>query len=317
MEEKLRELAGKYSLPLEKVKEKYEYYLREEKREPREERALQRTRLSLKRATRATKNLATYEGIVIGVTDLADFVERMRQKALRLYQNESTRDEAITKGYVSIDGTPLDYRPTIYGRPNPNYGKPLSGHSFQRDYYIIAREQGSEEETFYTLSANNKIAPTIEVPRLFKPLSFQAGKSSTDSSRLNATSLTTFLEKDSELEDSRIEELLRTKMPCYRASEVEELLQSLDPKERYTQIIAVEGMVLTEALATKRRYIDIDDSDMEGYIRCFLSEAVEVNFGEDSRVYVIGTPGFSRGGRGVILSAYGVFSPMEDRYPLE
>jgi len=38
-------------------------------------------------------------------------------------------------GFKADDGTPLDYRETIFGRPNPNYGQPYVGHEWEREIY--------------------------------------------------------------------------------------------------------------------------------------------------------------------------------------
>lgn len=310
--EEVEQIAKDYRLPLEEVKAKYEELLAGETKLPKEERALSRLQSTYKRAIGGFREEGFFKGIIVGARDLVDIYEQMRAKSLRLYENPETKERALIENYVSELGIPLDYREKTFGRNNPDYGKPLTGSSFQRELYTIAtKEDGDGTFSFWSLTAKDKRAQELEVPPLFKPFVFRAG---IQRDRLGVMGLTRFMELDEKWD---IEDIIKKAMPCYMAHEIESYLESKNAKERAREAICVEGRVLTEGLATKNRYIDIDDKDMKGYIRCFLRGDVVVDFGEDSRVLVIGTPNYGRGGQGFTASVYGVYSPFEDRYPLE
>jgi len=76
-------------------------------------------------------------GFVFGASRLIDWDELRRQKALKAYNADP--DEAILQGLVDESGNPLDDREKIYkfGEKvdNPNFRKPLVGHSYDRKIY--------------------------------------------------------------------------------------------------------------------------------------------------------------------------------------
>jgi len=79
------------------------------------------------------------EGICCGYSEIIDVNGGMIRKALDMYQQD--KNKALLENYVTIDANgnpvPLDYRATIRGKPNPNYGKPLESRYIQDVTFLV------------------------------------------------------------------------------------------------------------------------------------------------------------------------------------
>jgi len=306
MEERIVELAKKLGVSVDSLKRAYQKRLELEPitRPDRELRALRRARGDIKRALKSVREFARFEGMLVGARDLIDRAELMRQRARREWEKD--REKAIANGFCSEDGTPLFYM-RVYGRDV--IGKPIEGSLWERELFVICRKEGQEEFSFNSLLATGELAQRLELPPFFTPLKFGA---SIRKRGLGLLSITEFEKLDAEWNP---EEIIKKALPCYKASEVESYLESR-PEEQRREVISIEGILLTANLVRKVKYIDIDDEEMESYLRCFLRSNVEIKVGEDSKVLVIGTPSWSKRGPGVIVDCYGVYAPPEEAYPL-
>lgn len=314
--ERLEQIATEFQIGAEEVETIYNEYLKLETKEPKVDRAFKRTRNHYKRALVGVKEEAFFQGLIVGARELTDIYEQMRQKSKRMYDNSETKEQAIAENYISIDGTtPLDYRKKVFGtQDNRNYGKPLTGSQFQREMFCVRRKEDADGNygnyEFQRIVATGKRAQNLEVPAKFKLLRFRA---SVQKNRLGIMGLTRFEEVQ---EECNVEEIIKGAMPTYLADEIDEhYLKPTPIEQRRREVVCIEGGVLTLGLHGDNKYIDISTDSMKGYIRCFIRGNLEVDFGEDSRVLVIGTPNYGRGGQGLVCSTFGIYSPEEDRYP--
>jgi len=310
----LDKIAREQGITLEEVKEKYSLYLglEPETKPNREEAALRRVKSYYKRILGRVREIGFFKGMLVGARDLVEIFQQMREKALR--QAEIDEERAIANGYIAVEAgqrVPLDYRRRVFGRDNPNYGKPLVGESWQRDLYVIVRREETEPYEFKVLRATDNLARDLKLPKFFSPIAFRA---SIRRESLGLLSITRFL--DTSIEKFNPEEIIRGTMPCYRAGEVESYVDSVEEKMR-RNIICIEGWLLSEGAAKKTKYVDIHDPDKAGYIRCFYRGDLGIDYGPDSRVLAIATPMHSRTGTGIIASLFGIYAPPEDRYPKE
>jgi len=73
---------------------------------------------------------------------------------------------------ASPDGVVLDYRKTVFGKPNPDLGMPLDGTSYQRTIIaIVADNENFTGATLAEISGNDKAAknlPTVEPFKTYK-----------------------------------------------------------------------------------------------------------------------------------------------------
>jgi len=92
---------------------------------------------NLKRLLYRVSKLHDVVGLCIGVSPKIDLIALMRKKAQLIWEQNPER--AISEGITDEEGNPLDYRPTIFGRENPNFGKPLpeDAHEYRRSYYFL------------------------------------------------------------------------------------------------------------------------------------------------------------------------------------
>ena len=92
---------------------------------------------NLKRLKARVSKLKEIKGICIGFTERRDLIAIMKRIATSIWEKDPER--AVAEGYTDEEGRPLDNRPTIMGRPNPNFGKPLpdDAHAYIRQYFFI------------------------------------------------------------------------------------------------------------------------------------------------------------------------------------
>jgi len=105
-----------------------------------ERKAYERLRGELRREYGAIYSPAPiWTAILFGCTDVIDFVELMKRKAIALWENPATREEAIENLLVTRDGVPLDPREQVDFQPNPNFGRPFGedDHSYYRAFFGV------------------------------------------------------------------------------------------------------------------------------------------------------------------------------------
>jgi len=296
MEEKLRSLASLMELDYDEVRAKYQEFIAQGLSE---NRAFRSTERVFKRIIGAPRKIGVYEGIIVGIGEVVDRFEQMRQRARREWEKDS--EKAKLEGFCSEDGVPLDYRQTIFGRPNPNYGKPLEGSRIQRELYGICRKQG-EDFAFHKLVAEGSVALGLKLPKSFEPVRFKVGERKNFLSVLEITKFEPLA-----VSFGDVTELVRKYVQTFQADQVEKMPElAIGGPERLP--VALEGYVLTLNSAQEPYYLDLTTEKMKSYIRCFWrGEDNLSDIREDDEVTVIGRVRASPRGPGYVCFATGVY----------
>jgi len=271
-------------------------------------------------------------GFVFGTSPLLDWKELRRKKALRKY-NENP-NKAILDGYVDEAGNPLDNQETIYkyGKEvsNPDFRKPLVGHSWSRGVYGIAKREGDDEPMVFQLNLNGKTAKEFKGWKPFVPVRFLAlvyGKD--EYYRLYPSNLTKFQEdKDAEID---YEKWIKTASHVYQLDKLEQAWQATkDADDNWCFIEADLDYIFPEVDEDRRiRQLNItDDSVGLQTYRTRIPEDFPINFSEFSRIIVMGeVQRFKRKDEsiGMAIRGYGVYPipgksieiPEEKAFPAE
>lgn len=121
-------------------------------------------------------------GFFVGASELVDFIDRMRQKALRESgENEEAFEKAKAEGMINASGEPLDTREKLFGRDlNPTYGRPLDEvpekqviQSHRRTLYGVGYPKGSELARFFSVDFHAEMAINLEYS-LYEPVTWRA-----------------------------------------------------------------------------------------------------------------------------------------------
>jgi len=238
-----------------------------------------------------------FKGYLFGESYL-DWIEVRKNKALAMYNDLATRDEAIRQGLVSEDGTPLDNRPYIWykGRQieNPDYGKPFDPdrHEHYRALYGIAAYFDSEDYKFVKINCQNELAMTISY-EFYEPLKFRCTvKTDNPYFVLNSTKVTKFIPIELELDlDYIIRNCGWTIHPLHK---IEKLFMSIG-KDRQNPIL-IEAVVtnigteINPKTGNRKIYLDDEELDISGQgIPMFINGEFPLEFGEDDRIIVLGS----------------------------
>jgi hypothetical protein len=203
---------------------------------------------------------------------------------------------------------PIDNRDKFKsGKDNPFFGQPLQLKSYMRFLYGMGMHEGFNAPRFMTITLNDKLAE--EVPPMWTPLQARFNWKPTkeqeaDSSliteyRVSGSTSTNFKEVNHDVPDS-FEDLIKDHAPGYFV-EIEQLeLWHDENAEDRGRICVTEGDVtqlMLEPTQSGSRRLIIDDislevgNDDEGISRgitCWIPRHVDIDFGEESRVLVIG-----------------------------
>lgn len=294
----------KLSLSIEDIEKEFNNILEEEKSlhpnltdNDRSQRALQRLALMYKRQMRSPA--VGFEGIIIGASDVIDMVAKRRANAMEEWLLNP--QEAIEKGLVDEKGTPLDTIQTFStGRQNPQFGKPLPENSYSRNIIGIAVKVKDKEKKpkLFSLALRGNNAKELNLP-MFKPIKFSAIDKTPEGIdnkyNLNASTFTKF-DVDEKIEMPPIKQIIlnHCKDMIVPLSELENYhQQNID---NYDRVAIVQGGVSSLSLEKTgfgSRVMNIDDTDnLEDIeskgLTCWLPEHIDIDFAEQSKVYVIG-----------------------------
>jgi len=282
-EQIIREIASKFRLSEEKVREDFENLLKQYEGLA-EKIAVKKT---ARRLARMYKNTEEYVGFIIGVSEARDRVAILKAKALKLFQENP--EEAIASGVVNANGIPLDVRETIRGRPNPNYGMPFKEdeHEWVRDIYGIIRFNGVWKP--FRISVWGSSAREIDLP-LFTPVRFRAIYKGEVNEwiQLNISRFTSFQPIKEELD---IYDIIKKTLGISPLSRVKRIAKG----SRFYPIVT-EGDVTRirlEPLPTGNRLAWVDDDTLsweEDEIMLLIPAHIQLTFGEGSRIMIVGLP---------------------------
>ncbi len=294
----------KLSMSAEELKVEETKMIEDEKRihpqntdEQHQKRAIQRLSLSYKKQLRSPA--IEFQGMIIGVGDLVDTVQRLKATATTAYRENAQK--AIADGLTDGEGIPLDNRAVFStGRENSQFGKPLPEHNYLRNVVGIAlRSKVEESPKMFSMTMNGKLAEGCNV-EMFKPLRFRAiNKSEEGSSQfvMNGSTVTKFVIDDTIDEMPAPMDVLQ-KVCGEQIVPLKDLATYHEAnKTDWNRLALVEGDVSilnTEPTAFGSRMMIIEDAetslenlDAPG-LTCWIPSSVNLDFAEGSKVIVVG-----------------------------
>jgi len=158
-QKKLEELSKNVGFTLEEVTKEYNKNIEVYKDE---DKAWKYTKMYFARM-KPRGNMKWYEVFVLSVREPFDAIDLRKKQILKQWQNAQNNKEELMKlvqsRIVEPDGTVLDWRPTIFNKPNPNFKtKPISGSDWRRHIYALVSEDNFKTATFSRLSFQGDIA---------------------------------------------------------------------------------------------------------------------------------------------------------------
>ena len=117
-------------------------------------------------------------GFLVGASELTDFIDLMRKKALKLANSGKPEDFEIARAndLINSSGEPLDTRETVFGtQPNPTFGQPLTDdmHSYRRVLFGVGTRKGKDYPEFFSIDYQREMAVNLEYS-LLQPYSWRA-----------------------------------------------------------------------------------------------------------------------------------------------
>lgn len=273
-------------------------------------------------------------GFVYGASRLIDWDEIRRNKALKEYNLDP--ENAVLEGIVDESGNPLDNRETIYvfgeKKDNPNFRKPLVGHSYDRKVYGIAKQEGDDEPKVFRLNLKGTTAKEFRMEKPFVPVRFLAlvyGDPSNGWYELYPSKLTKFSEDKKEKID--FEKWIRTAAHVYKLEKLDQAYDNTkNAKDKWSFLEADLDYINPNVDEDrKQRNINIaDDSIGLKTYRVRIPEDFPITFSEFSRVIVMGEiQKYLRKDKseGVAIEGYGIFPlpgqsvkmPEKESFPAE
>jgi hypothetical protein len=287
--EKLEQWAGKFKVAVEVVQSTYMKNLFATKDE---KLSLRKTMIELQKEYGSLlSNAPFFYAYVIDDSGLVDIFELMRQKSIKAYESDDNaiRDKAINvDNIVTIDGTPLDYRKTVFGKPNEYFGQPLTGHSYQRTLLGIV----STDEAFTTpfvaeISAQGDFAKEMEATPLYKFYAFRGNQNKKYPGRVRLSAGT----KVKEVTEPKVTVAeVANKIKAFAFNELEMVYgEQFAGKKRTYYLAPVRGYVAAmslQAFQGSRVFVLMDD-ETEEQLRCRISETIPIIFKEADDVLAL------------------------------
>lgn len=229
-----------------------------------------------------------YEGWIDGATALRDQVQEKIRRVTWIVKQDG-RDAALLQELIDENGVPIDDRPNIFGRrKNENYGKPLvnAEPAYIRTIYGIGRKKGettfgSFQMTFFEEAARQLTFKTNV------PCEFRASPAKKAGS-LFGSDTTKFFPITTDWDMENIYDGPNIIIPC---EEVEARMTSRDWDLRDVRVkvdvININPNPLNEKGDRVMGIADIS-LDLTDSISCFVPAHVNMNFGQDSKIMVVG-----------------------------
>lgn len=229
-----------------------------------------------------------YEGWIDGATPLRDQVQEKIRRVTWIVKQEG-RDAALLQELIDENGVPKDDRPNIFGRrKNDNYGLPLvnAPPAYIRTIYGIGRKKGETAFSPFQMTFFEEAARQLTY-KTNVPCEFRAS-SGRKAGALFGSDNTKFFPIDA---DWDMEDLYDTDGKIIPCEEVEARMKSRDWDERDIRLKADVLNINPNPLNEKGdRVMGIADISMEltESISCFVPAHVNMNFGQDSKLIVVG-----------------------------
>jgi hypothetical protein len=285
--EKLKQYEKAYGIPMDEIEERYNTVLAEtSETDPvkRETKALIKLNSSLGRELGFSTKAIYAVGLFFGLTEIEDSIVIGVRTAEKMARTD--RQRALNEGYIDEDGTALDRRTQVLGKPNPNFGKPLTGTSLRRKAVGIGRheENGTWKKTIMNFYDDTAANIQMEFNRL---TGFRANLRDDKPHTLifNASKATRFTPIDGEVD---VEKVLSDAGEIRKLDEIEDWI-AINAKDRNALIIvrAQIEKIYPEVRKGKRGLRLTDSEIPKVNIGCNIPEYIPINFGEQSTVLVI------------------------------
>ena len=249
---------------------------------------------------RKRAQIGYFIGFLIGDVGMRDIAQEMRDRAERTIDRYGF-DYAKEKGLVNDAGEVLDTRPYVFGRKNPNFGKPLpeSKHIRSHRLYLICKEAKSDRWELAHLQTNdNRLALAwCDLP-FYKWVSFPALIQSHDSTGYQLTgstakeTMTVFREVKQDIDTWEVyEKVMKPQLTPIK--DVEKYHEAVkDAWDRWIVVYGIVGYLGLEretAFGIPGRLLDTEMGyDVEYQVRFFVPEHLKINFGRYSETYLFG-----------------------------
>jgi len=257
-------------------------------------------------------------------------------------------DEQEAKGDMEYCVVPVDNRKVFRsGKDNRGYGKPLPKKSYMRNIFGIGMHSGSKKPKFMQITVNDALAEKI--PSVWTALRSRFNWRPSDEEkanpdlivkyRLNGSSATKF--EPASIDNQPDFEMVIKKFADDFFVQIEELDNWHDENEDdQGRVVITEGDVtqlMLEPTAQGSRRIVIDDmalgfggeDELQTGVTCWVSAHIPIDFGEESRVIVIGKTNRGRSkdevtgewtdeyGGDVNMGLYGIYAIPEFKVEIE
>jgi hypothetical protein len=306
--EKLRKWATKFDITEEVIMPQYLANLTA--KDGNEAKALIATKIALEKEYGSLlSNAPFFYGYVLEDNGTVDIFELMRGKAIRMSNSEdpSVRAQAEELGLVDINGTPLDYRKTVFGKANGFYGQPLTGHSYQRNILAIVSEDENFTNPFIAeLTAQDEYAKNLEKVSPFAFYKFRANFNPKYPTKVRLSAGSKFSAITPAITIAEV----ANKIPTVSFEDLDaEYGANFAGKKRTSYLTAIRGYVAAPNLTVIKgsRAFTLMDDETDGAIRCRLPESVPVVFQETDAVIVFAKLYAAKNGKiGAQVRAYAV-----------
>ena len=210
-----------------------------------------------------------------GVIDIFDL---MRQKSINMFNDPNRQQEALDKGMVTIDGTPLDYREKVYGKINENKGLPLTGHLYSRTFFgIVSNVENFDSPFIGEMTANGEYAQNLNTIGTFKFFKFRGNQNRKNPNRINLGPATKFIEIGTKITPREIADKVFT-VPMDQVEQ--NYKDNFAGKKNVSYVCPIRGSVTYLSLQPiqNHRIAVLSDEDSASNIRCRFHESIPINF---------------------------------------
>jgi hypothetical protein len=283
---KIEDLEKEYNTYIPKVKEKFPGV--SEASIP--QKALEMLANDYRRKYGSTRSSADlFEGFFDGESGLRDQVQEKIRSAKYIIQREG-KESAMLRGIINEDGTPIDDRATIFNRrKNTNFGRALANAppTYIKTFYGVARKKGETEFYPVTLTAFEEMAEKIQVKKN-KPCEFRCGEGKSRG-QLFVSASTQMHPISADEIDWKMEDVYdNLVIPC---SEIEARMNSREWDAKDVRIMVDVVNINPNPINDRGdKVIGIADLslDFNETISCFVPGYVPLDFGQDSKVVIMG-----------------------------
>jgi hypothetical protein len=230
----------------------------------------------------------------IGLSKIFDVTKNLVNRCLEEAQKDKA--QAIAKGFIAPDGTPLDFRKTFStGTPNFNYGKPLPLPPDSLNRYMIAMvkpKEGGKEELATIRIRGHLAQSNFEPFAFFEANLVNSGVNSDGTLNLSTGQVTNFKPLNKKVDLKTIKSTEALKKYFIKLSELNDWHEK--NKDNFNRFFLTEAdlaIILNPTTPAPNYKIVLKDfnSDFEGSYIAIVDKDYLANIGIGSRIFLVGT----------------------------